>query len=211
MSKRIAFSILMPARRRPEDAVRALASLRDHAANADALQYLVRCDTDDRATADHIKREFPKARVIAGKRYGYRGLHRYYNQLARRATGEWLVTWNDDAFMQEDYWDVLVSTAATPVCVIGQTGSVAFPIVSRGAYEAVGRVFARGCCVDSLWEHAAHRAGCLVRVALGIDHQYQRNDEIKQDNGTFDMDESKVAYSDDWATEWAALLKPKPS
>lgn len=204
------FSILMPTRRRPDDAVRAVESLRSHAVRPDAVEYLLRFDSDDRASYDAVRAQGgTHVRAFIGRRYGYRGMHHYYNLLARKARGAFLVAWNDDAQMVSDGWDEMVEAAAEPVCVVAQEHTHPFPFVSRGAYVAVGNRYARGYSVDSLWEHAARAAECLKPIGLSVTHDYQRNDEIKQDNAAYKLEdyEGQSAYELAWADEWGALLR----
>jgi hypothetical protein len=43
---------------------------------------------------------------------GYDSLHEYYNELASKATGDWLMLWNDDAVMETEGWDEKIGNAA---------------------------------------------------------------------------------------------------
>ncbi len=66
------------------------------------------------------------------ERYGYGGLHNYYNDLAEVASREWLVMWNDDAIIETDGWDKIVMSQTAPAVLWAYTpeatGMNVFPI-----------------------------------------------------------------------------------
>ena len=88
-------SVLVPSRERPELLARSLDSLGEG-----DLEVLVRVDEDDPRLEGYSR--FPG--LIVGPRHGYRRLNHYYNELAERARGDWLLLWNDDSFMETPDW-----------------------------------------------------------------------------------------------------------
>lgn len=108
-----------------------------------------------------------EVKVIIGPRRGYEGLHHYYNELAAISTGELLFLWNDDLeicpvrsgwsvpngghhyeawdrILKED-WEgmgshifILFATEVFPDPSTSDISSLAFPILTRHAYEAMG-------------------------------------------------------------------------
>lgn len=100
-------SVLCPSRRRPAALAESVSSLMGKASHPALVQVLVAADPDDPATASAAA----AAGVVcwaAPERYGYEGLHRYYNHLATLAHGEWLLIWNDDALMRTEGWDQVI-------------------------------------------------------------------------------------------------------
>ena len=45
---------------------------------------------------------------MAPERYGYTGLHRYLNELAKQASGRWLMWFNDDMLVETEGWDKVI-------------------------------------------------------------------------------------------------------
>jgi hypothetical protein len=94
-------SVLIPTRNRPGhllNAIRALVELADRPRD---LELLLRADNDDRTDYEAqfvVSSCFdqPSTVLFRGLRHGYTNIHRYYNELARVAHGEWLMIWNDD-------------------------------------------------------------------------------------------------------------------
>ncbi len=107
-------SVLLPSRGRPGPLGESVASLMTLAADPSAVEVLIAADPDDPETA---ARDWTAERAAgwaveswtAPERYGYMGLHRYYNHLAGvMAKGGWLLLWNDDARMLTKAWDEAV-------------------------------------------------------------------------------------------------------
>jgi hypothetical protein len=81
-------------------------------ANAAAeLEIIVAADPDDDATlsvfteAEHQSLPSQLRVWVAPERYGYTNLHVYLNELARLASGEWLMWFNDDMRLLTAGWD----------------------------------------------------------------------------------------------------------
>lgn len=89
-------------------------SLMATAADSRRVNFMVAIDPDE----EHIRLSFPSAATVgiwsAPERFGYPRLHEYYNALAERADGRWLMLWNDDAFMLTKGWDAVISSQ--PLC-----------------------------------------------------------------------------------------------
>lgn len=71
------------------------------------IEVLVAYDDDDIKTEEYLQTDWTilPHKIFKFKRWGYSRLHEYYNELARQATGNWLLLWNDDAIMQSINWD----------------------------------------------------------------------------------------------------------
>ena len=103
-------SALVPSRGRPEALHESLDTLFGQAAEPAAIEVVIAVDPDD----DSGYRELPaddRVRIWAApERFGYAQIHRYYNELAARARGEWLLIWNDDALMRTQAWDQVIES-----------------------------------------------------------------------------------------------------
>ena len=98
--------------------------------------------------------------------YGRAGLHVYFNDLAKKATGDWLIYFCDDHFISKDGWDDYLLREIERwgldhngiYCIIPKlenTGPVN-QIVSRGFYNALGAL-GRNAWIDSYINDVAER------------------------------------------------------
>lgn len=174
-------SVLIPSRGRLEQLKNSVDALLLTAEKPEQINILVRCDDDDHSTAyaclsDHSRM---RSMIFWGERHGYRNLHRYYNELADKAHGDWLMLWNDDCIMEESGWDekirqagggykVINLTGGTP---IGQPGDMnLFPVVHRSMYEAVGHFSLQAHC-DTWWQAISRETNTEVRLPMAIRHE----------------------------------------
>ena len=163
-------SVLVPSRERPELLARSIESLGD----AD-LEVLVRVDDDDPRLDDY--RALPGIELIVGPHHGYGSLQHYYNELAERATSDWLFIWNDDCLMQTPDWlDIVLSYDGKMVVLNPNTNHDnweidmnVFPIFPRRMVELMGHL-SLNSHNDSWIEYIGRDAGIMVRVPIVIHH-----------------------------------------
>lgn len=164
-------SILVPSRERPEPLMRSIESL-----GHGELELLVRVDRDDPRLDDY--RALPGIEPIVGPRHGYGELQRYYNELAARATGEWLFVWNDDCVMRTPNWRDVVHGYDGKMAVLNPDTNHdnwaidmnVFPILPRKMVELMGHLSLSNHN-DSWIEFVARDAGIMVRVPIEIQHE----------------------------------------
>lgn len=111
-------SVLLPTRGRKEMLKRSLESLIDTASDPSRIQVLLGIDEDDTGVLDYVRDNVApymqskgvdcKAQIF--QPMGYKNLHRYVNQLAASATGEWIFFWNDDGVMLSQDWDNVIES-----------------------------------------------------------------------------------------------------
>ena len=102
-------SVLIPSRKRARELGFSVKSLRRLAKDPDSVEILVAADPDDQETIDTAKQLNTELHV-APQRYGYPGLHHYYNFLASKASGDWLFVFNDDTRMRTAGWDEIIQS-----------------------------------------------------------------------------------------------------
>jgi hypothetical protein len=164
----VTVSVLVPSRERPAVLQESLRSLGEG-----DLELLIRVDEDDPYLDDY--RQMPG--VIVGPRRGYRRLHDYYNELALRATGDWLLLWNDDCSMSTPDWIEVVRSFDGKLAVLNPNTNHdnwaidmnVFPIVPRKLVELIGH-FSLSVHNDSWMEFVGRDAGIMVRVPIMIHH-----------------------------------------
>lgn len=107
------FSFLLPTRGRLEWCIESLRSIRDLAHDKNCFEVLLAFDDDDDPSIRNSILMYCEETKIHHKhiitpRYGYKKLNFYYNTLSRMATGDYLWLWNDDAFLQTAWWDIIM-------------------------------------------------------------------------------------------------------
>lgn len=169
-------SVLLPTRGRPESLVESVNSLRETASRHGAFaefEVLVATDPDDTASfmaACHLP---GMHRVwVAPERYGYSRLHMYYNELARRARGDWLLLWNDDARMVTKGWDKVIEDQKPAVLWTraNHCGDAnLFPAWPKAWSDAMGHV-SLSPHVDLWLGQVANSIQCHARIPVEIFH-----------------------------------------
>tara|TARA_R110000824_G_scaffold119083_3_gene272985 strand:- start:20 stop:820 length:801 start_codon:yes stop_codon:yes gene_type:complete len=108
-------SFLMPVRGAAETTLTSLGSIKDNSSDTVPYEILIRYDEDDDTYQDIIPKIYKlfegtmgKVKIIIGPRYGYEGLHHYYNECAAISRGKLLFLWNDDLQILpvKEGWDV---------------------------------------------------------------------------------------------------------
>jgi hypothetical protein len=172
-------SVLLASRGRPESLRRSIRGLLDTADQRDEVQVLVACDPDDPATYDAAVALPNPSGVnytwIAPERYGYSRLYEYYNALAEHASGEWLLNWNDDAFMTTTGWDLQITDLPPEVLVADlhnsfSPGLCCFPAVRWEAVAALGAFCIDTPHIDSWWQEISRRSGTIRAIPAHVHH-----------------------------------------
>lgn len=122
------------------------------------VEILVAIDKDEPELYEY--EQIPNIKLFKMKRYGYENLHEYYNYLAKKARGDWLMLGNDDAFMLTDNWAMGIQGDHTypQVFNVWSEQDNLFPIISRAWYEAVGH-FSLNTHADSWIQQTAELIG----------------------------------------------------
>lgn len=78
------------------------------------VDLVIRCDDDDPETALWVKDNLPNPKILIGpRRQGYRSLPRFFNEMAKHATGDLLMCGNDDMRFETDDWPAYLMEAAS--------------------------------------------------------------------------------------------------
>jgi hypothetical protein len=85
----------------------------DHAQQLDSIQFILGIDDNDEIGLDHFTNVIQPELDLRGINYqalafeplGYMGLNRYYNEMAKNASADWLWVWCDDAICKTPEWD----------------------------------------------------------------------------------------------------------
>lgn len=135
-------SIILPTRKRVDIFKKSIDSLHNTISNVENFEILVAIDDDDSETYDKI-RDYANIKGLPIKtfyyeRKFYHGLQEYYNDLALKAKGKFIFTWNDDAIMKTINWDINILEHSNKFVMLSPEvenvpnyKGVLFPIIPR--------------------------------------------------------------------------------
>lgn len=172
-------SVLMPTRERPEMAKESIESL-----GKGDFEVLLYVDEDDKRIDDYKKLVSKKVKLLIAPRLTYYRFHEMINELSKRAKGDWLLLWNDDAFMQGDWIQHLYDYDHEKVNVMRWGSSPnnlnLFPAISRKMYEVQG-YFSMSPHCDSWAMDISKELGC-ERWVHGMTIEHRRDDPTLADD-----------------------------
>ena len=147
----IDITVMFPTRGRPASLERSLKTLLERTANISNIEVLLAIDRDDQPTIDHcltVIRPWLESircsyKFLQFERQGYSHLHRYINELAQHARGDWLFFYNDDAAMETAGWDQILLENGNEFCLLRTETNhehpyAIFPIIPREWIEITG-------------------------------------------------------------------------
>jgi hypothetical protein len=119
----------LPSRGNPELLARCVDSLLAKADNPNNIEILLKLDEDDLPNVECAYRmasffRTPIGIVVTPQGNGYYDIHRFLNNLAVAARGDWLFVFNDDAVITTQGWDTVLADCAAPMCWHGCPGDV---------------------------------------------------------------------------------------
>jgi len=203
-------SVLIPSRGRVKALGFSVRSLRKLAADPDSVEILVAADPDDLETQD-AARELGAILHVAPQRYGYPGLHHYYNFLAGAAAGEWLFVFNDDTRMRTCGWDAVIRDSPPGILHPGidyVPEHNSFPIVPADWVKFLGHL-SPSCGVD-LWIHDLGRiTGTMRRIPVRIHHARTTDDMTAIERDARDVEAELASFNSAEAsrTRWDDAVK----
>ena len=110
-------AILLPTRGRDKALERSIKSLYELADNPESIQLMLGIDTDDAdgisAFEESLQPWLDKNNInyvaMSFEPMGYARLNEYVNTLALNSDADWMIFWNDDAYMETQGWDTVIS------------------------------------------------------------------------------------------------------
>lgn len=185
-------SILLPTRGRTETLHRSLKSLIDHAKSFQDLELRLGFDEDDRTSLDYFNQTLQPWLDTTGIDYsamvfqpmGYGRLNEYVNGLAADPDCDWFFFWNDDAIMQTQDWDAVITSYTGQFRLLSvhthndHPYSI-FPIVPRAWYDILGHL-SQHQMNDAWLSQIAYKLDVYERIAVWVEHD--RNDLTGNNN-----------------------------
>jgi len=186
-------SIFIPTRTRPDSRLEQTISNCIHAASKpEDLEFLIKVDHDDEQAlnlSQSIAKKYNSRFFIhvTQRGNGYSDIPRYMNELAERATGDWLWLLGDNAWPTSQDWDLAIEQWFPPlatylgcqdVCLFSPmlTMEEGFkipisptPFVRRKLYEVLGHLTMLPCW-DMWLNSVAFMSGILMTVPVTMEH-----------------------------------------
>ena len=205
------FSIVFPTRERTQLVSNLLASIQKNTANLSDIEVLVVTDNDDKTNYE-VFGQYPwltQYRTARSSNFS----RDYYNFLANRSKGQFIITANDDCQFETPNWDIIAFDALKDKTNVvygcaedGLDGFKArgggkyacFPILGRGWLDALGFVFpARIPCwgADMWCRNIADQCRIAVDVPIKIMHYCHHNRTREQDGISKRIAQNQVAYN----------------
>ena len=144
-------SIILPTRNRLKLFTESVESLLSTVSSVDNIEILVAMDDDDFETVSEIQKFIenkPYIKLFLFTRKYYHGLHEYVNFLANKASGKFIMTWNDDCLMETKDWDkyimeydnqfIMLSPKVKNMEHYWKHQGVLFPIIPKKWVDIIG-------------------------------------------------------------------------
>jgi len=211
-------SFLVPSRERANALKFSLDSLGLKRNNIEALVWV---DDDDPQLKEYRKifNKNDHIKLFIKPRVGYLNFFVMMNFLAREASGNWLLLWNDDAYMDNPDWFRIFEDfvkkfkpATEPVVIdIWSQGVIVnnlFPIVSRAYIDILGHFALTPNCDD--WVRIVARGGNISHDLLGIKpkHHKYSGENILKDKIYYEVERDRAEHKKVW-NEKRRLFPPQ--
>lgn len=176
-------SVLLPTRGRREVLLKSIKSLVNNAQHPDRLEFILGIDEDDDGLAAYLQQDIADFLRPHGtachaqifKPLGYAQMHRYVNQLASQATGEWLMFWNDDMLMQTPGWDSEIHKHTGEFRLLAPRDNhgghpyAIVPIIPYDWYRLLDHISLNAQC-DAWVSHIAYMLDIFTRIDVDVLH-----------------------------------------
>jgi len=174
-------SVLLPTRGRTDTLRRSVQSLLNHALKPEQVEFLLAFDNDDTESvewfqnniADQIDQAESVYTCYSYEPLGYIRLNAYVNSLAERATGRWLLFWNDDAVMQTVGWDQEIAQhnefAVLRMPAHNEHPYAIFPVVPQEWVDVCGYVSAHQL-TDAWVSQIAYLLDIMINIPVKVLH-----------------------------------------
>ena len=175
-------AVLLPTRGRTQALDRSLIGLLEKADDLDSIQVLLGLDTDDETGIRHFQEELQPRLDDMGVHYtamtfepmGYSQLHNYVNTLAKNSSADWMFFWNDDAVMETQGWDSVISSYTGQFKLLAvhthnEHPYSIFPIVPRAWLDVIGHLSLHS--MNDAWlSQNAYCVDIFLRIDVDVVH-----------------------------------------
>ena len=222
-------SVLLPTRQRIKLVEKSIASVLELATAPAQIEIAIAYDDNDHESIEYFNSQSWKTFVeshgssqlsICCPPWGYDGLHHYYNLLAEKTQGQWLLAWNDDAAMLTPGWDQQLQEIKDFKGMVHMECTTfprltLFPLIPRDWVDLFGCITG-GPHIDS-WIQEINRVTRTIKKidALVLHDRFSEtgnnNDETFRSRtwggrALYHTDEMKQLRAD-WAQRWSEFVK----
>lgn len=219
-------SVLLPTRKRTAMVEKSIKSVLDLSSDPSRIQISIAYDEDDAESIEYFNSHqwgnfisFYNATQVSIQcpQWGYDGLHNYYNLMAEKTQGKWLLAWNDDAYMLTQDWDQQLQEVQDFQGMVHMECTTfpkltLFPLIPRTWVDLFGCITG-GPHIDS-WIQEINRASRTVKKinALILHDRFSEtgnnNDETFKNRtwggrSLYHAEEMK-ALRQNWVQQWVA-------
>lgn len=219
-------SIILPTRNRLKLFTESVESLLSNVSSFDNIEILVAMDDDDVETISEIQKFIKNKtyiKLFLFTRKHYHGLHEYINFLANKASGKFIMIWNDDCLMETKDWDkyimeydnkfIMLSPKVKNMEHYWKHQGVLFPIIPKKWVDIIGIISPVHAC-DSWIDVLSKRLEICVNLETVV-LSHNRFDLIGQNGDTTYNERShsiatecnRVDYSVLWEEHYQILKK----
>jgi hypothetical protein len=182
MTNTYKIAVLLPTRGRTTALTNSIESLVTNCSDTANIQILLGLDRDDHIGRDYFLTQVKPYLDSAGVAYcaiefepmGYAGLNRYYNGLAKQSQADWLFVWNDDAVMNTQDWDQIITQhdgqfKLLKIHTHNEHPYSIFPIYPRKWYDLFG-FLSRHQMIDAELSQIAYMLDLMQIVEIYANH-----------------------------------------
>jgi hypothetical protein len=182
MNNEYSIAVLLPTRSRTTALTDSVTSIVSRAHDLSSIQILFGFDNDDAVGLEHFETVIQPFlddndvtyQAQSFETMGYAGLNRYYNHLGQSASADWLFVWNDDAVMETQGWDRVITGYAGQFRLLkvhthNEHPYSIFPIVPKAWYDLLGH-FSRHQMIDAELSQMAFVLDLMQVIDVAVTH-----------------------------------------
>ena len=214
-------TVMLPTRNRTQLTHRSIKSLLDLADNPAQVEISIAYDEDDMVSNEFfcsaawqkfLDEYSAPSQLHCTPSWGYIELHNYYNLLAEKANGQWLLLWNDDAVMLKPGWDTIVAENRDFMGMLHMhsqgfpDNQTLFPFIPRTWIDIFGTLSL--CNLNDSWiQDICHLADAVCSLPIEVLHDRFDITGNNQDSTFLERKYQKKIYKSDHMRqvrkEWA--------
>jgi len=195
-------SVTIPTRKRVPHLTNTLNNIIATANDVSRIEVLLRVDTDDEQTLSFLK--IPKKAqkctakyegvldlvVIIGDRgLGYQEVSKFYNELAKAATGKWVWIFNDDSIFDTKGWDSFVKEKPDNKILLpngNKRGWVDFPVAPKRFLEFIEYDLG---APDTYTYYAGKVSGRIEKIPVQINHTHIKDEVTREKKASLQIND----------------------
>lgn len=200
-------SFMVVDRGHPDGVMTCIKSVFELATYPEKIEMVIRIDDDDPTDIFDVLKDSDfinsyNIKIYVGKRYGFKNMHRYWNELFALTVGDILIPWGEGINMMEKGWDEELYKYRDKLYIISNEtykenngvikkhpwGNLS-PGMTRKVYDIIGRV-GPTALIDGYMDHMGGRSGIKkytkIKALLAGDNIPNPEEQLAQSHGSTD-------------------------